>query len=110
MGGAGGGIVGMGGDGLLLSSQSLGQALEKSSVNGLFTVLLLEIFKLVHVSLGIGSSFLNGILGAGGLGGLARIIVGIDVTKGLEAVRLEGTLFATQLELIGEKGHVPAAP
>jgi len=81
----------MGGDGLLLSSSSLDHALEKCNVNGLSIALLLGTSKSVHISLGIGSSFLNGIFGAGGLGGLARIIVGIDVTGGLEVIGLEGT-------------------
>ena len=94
----------MGGDGLSLSSPSLDHALEKCNVNGLFIVLLLETAKSIHVSFGIGSSFLNSIFGAGGLGGFARIIVGIDVTKDLEVIRLEGTWFVSRLlELKGKR-------
>lgn len=93
----------MGGDGLSLSSSSLDHALEKCNVNGLFIMLLLETAKSIHVSFGIGSSFLNGIFGAGGLGGFARIIVGIDVTRGLEVIRMEGTWFVSRLlELKGK--------
>lgn len=99
----------MGGDGLSLSSPSLDHELEKCNVNDLFIALLLETSKSVHVSLGIGSSFLNGIFGAGGLGGFARIIVGIDVTRGLEVIGLEGTWFAMRLLELKGKGHVPAA-
>jgi len=70
----------------------------------LFIVLLFETAKSIHVSFGIGSSFLNGIFGAGGLGGFARIIVGIDVTKDLEVIRLEGTWFVSRLlELKGKR-------
>lgn len=99
----------MGGDGLSLSSSSLGHALEKCNVNGLFIALLLGTSKSIHVSLGIGSSFLNGIFGAGGLGGLARIIVGIDVTRGFEAFGLEGTWFAMRLLELKGKRYVPPA-
>lgn len=99
----------MGGDGLSLSSPSLDHALGKFSVNGLFIVPLLETSKSVHASLGIGSSFLNGIFGAGGLGGLARIIVGIDVTRGLKVIGLEGTWFATRLLELKGKWHAPPA-
>lgn len=86
----------MGGDGLSLASKSaLDHALEKSRVICFFAAALL--FKALRLVLhaaavfAIGSSFFARNFGAGGLGGLARIIVGMDVTRGLAVIRLEGT-------------------